>query len=79
MLMSLSIIKYIYTFTNRKNYIVYSIAKYMNKKGQIIWARIAGATCGMIGFVLLGIGGLQNAVIGEILIGIGGALIAISG
>ncbi len=49
----------------------------MNKKGELIWARIGGAICGMVGFVLLGIGGVQNAVIGEILIGIGGALIAI--
>lgn len=51
--------------------------KNMNKKGEIIWAKILGATCGMIGFVLLGIGGVQNIVIGQILIGVGGALIAI--
>jgi len=49
----------------------------MNKKADLVWARVAGATCGMIGFVLLGVGGVQNVVIGEILIGIGGALIAI--
>lgn len=52
-------------------------SKNMNKKGEIIWAKISGATCGMIGFVLLGIGGVQNIVIGQILIGVGGALIAI--
>lgn len=52
----------------------------MNRKGQsgqVVWAKIAGSTCGMIGFVLLGIGGVQNVVVGEILIGIGGALIAL--
>ena len=49
----------------------------MNKRGEIIWVRILGATCGMLGFLFLGIGGVQNIVIGEILIGAGGALIAI--
>lgn len=48
-----------------------------NKRGEIIWARVSGAICGMVGFLLLGIGGIQNVVIGQILIGIGGALIAI--
>ncbi len=49
----------------------------MNKRGEIIWARIAGATCGMFGFLFLGIGGVQNVIIGQILIGTGGALIAV--
>jgi len=49
----------------------------MNKKGALIWVKILGATSGMIGFVLLGLGGIQNIVIGEVLIGVGGALIAV--
>ncbi|MEK6914312.1 MAG: hypothetical protein AABW83_01555 [Nanoarchaeota archaeon] len=49
----------------------------MNKRGEILWVKVLGAISGMLGFVLLGVGGVQNVVIGQILIGIGGALIAV--